>query len=90
MKNKKPKIIKEELLPCPFCGNNPSVHECIHQHNGEKGAYTISGGFYVECEECTFQFGHNQDYDEYGDATTNLSTKEEAIRVWNNRAEVIK
>jgi Lar family restriction alleviation protein len=81
----------KKLKPCPFCGEEAHLKECIHYHSGPNGGYTESGGFYIECEKCSYQFGHNQDYNYYGDATTIFATKEQAIKAWNTRkAQAIK
>ena len=76
----------EKLKPCPFCGGECTILECVHYHNGPNGRYTKSGGFYAQCDKCVYDFGHNQDHDEYGDSTTIYDTKEELIVSWNRRA----
>lgn len=61
------------LKRCPFCGGEAETHNCGTFEN-EKLAVILDGRVGVHCSEC-----HT--------ATIPCASEEEAIEMWNRRAE---
>jgi Lar family restriction alleviation protein len=69
----------DELLPCPFCGENEVVTEMDHEQ-GTKWGYAI-------CQYCCARGPETRTgYDASNDAPW----RHEAIKLWNSRAAKIK
>ena len=66
--------MSEELLPCPFCGNHPSISD-----------ETTAEGIvvFVHCEYCAT---HERDVTAYSTAWDDNEAEQDAIWKWNRRA----
>jgi Lar family restriction alleviation protein len=70
-----------ELLPCPFCGGEPSANGSIRYHRSHEAWFAdgtqILEAFYVNCISCGISnrglLGHQ--------------TREKAIAAWNRRSD---
>ena len=65
--------MSEELLPCPFCGNHPSISD-----------ETTAEGIvvFVHCEYCAT---HERDVTSYSTAWDDNEAEQDAIWKWNRR-----
>ena len=63
----------DKLKPCPFCGGKAEIHNCMEFEN-DTLALIYSGKSGVHCSECHC-------------ATIPYGSKDEAIEVWNRRAD---
>lgn len=68
--------MREELKPCPFCGNNVEVRKDMYPrlHDSKRN------GWHVVCWHCDLLFGFDEDY------SGEFETQSEAIKKWNRRA----
>lgn len=66
--------MREKLLPCPFCGNHPSISD-----------ETTAEGIvvFVHCEYCAT---HERDVTSYSTAWDDNEAEQDAIWKWNRRA----
>lgn len=62
----------EELKPCPFCGDKASLRKTATGRNRSGYVYYISCGN-LNCPVCVY--------------TCNRDTENEAVEIWNRRAE---
>lgn len=65
--------MREKILPCPFCGNHPSV-------SNETTAEGIV--VFVHCEYCAT---HERDVTSYSTAWDSNDAEQDAVWKWNNR-----
>ena len=61
-----------KLLPCPFCGGEAAIHNCLELKNDTARAI-YAGKQGVHCSVC-------------GIATTLYNSEVEAVEAWNRRA----
>lgn len=71
---------KNELKPCPFCGNKDIIIEKRSRNGGMDGSYE---NWLIECRKCFAEMDIPAD----GFYGRKYYTKEEAITMWNCRKE---
>lgn len=81
---RKPEVIEEGILPCPFCGNTKLKVDS--KHNGQ-WSHTGTHSATVRCSKCHARGPTASCKVSDSRWSADESTKQKAIEFWNNRIE---